>query len=31
VDLGELKYAMQAAFERLGEAPEHIYTEEEWV
>lgn len=31
VDLGELKEAMQAAFERLGEAPKHIYTEEEWV
>lgn len=31
VDLGELKVAMRAAFERLGEAPEHIYTAEEWV
>ncbi len=31
VDLAELREAMQAAFERLGEAPEHIYTAEEWV
>jgi integrase len=31
VDLRELKKTMHAAFERLGEAPDYIYTPEEWV
>ena len=31
VDLGELKAAMEDAFDRLGDAPDYIYTEDEWV
>jgi|GEM_PF-2136784 len=31
VDMGELKAAMEEAFERLGEAPDYLYTPEEWV
>lgn len=31
VDLSELHNAMVTAFERLGEAPDYIYTPEEWV
>ena len=31
VDLVDLKAAMEIAFERLGEAPEYVYTADEWV